>query len=289
MDAITSIFEHFSQLSGINIPAKKMTEEEYIRFKCDSYNNLTGKKNELDGYDCQLCKNRANFAKPFFDGGIWTEVMSPCKCQPIRTTILRLKKSGLKNIITEYTFPKYNADEPWKQTLKSKAMSYAKNPGNSWFFLGGQNGCGKTHLCTAIAGHFLKAGKNVRYMLWRDDISKLKSCITDAEAYNKLMLSFKTADVLYIDDMFKNGKGPDGRVQHPTASDIQIAFELLNYRYNNKELLTIISSERLISELLELDEALGGRIAERSFDNGFCINIKPDKKKNYRIRNFTTL
>ena len=42
-------------------------------------------------------------------------------------------------------------------------------------FIGGQVGAGKTHLCTAMVGEFLKRGISAKYMLWRDDALKLKA------------------------------------------------------------------------------------------------------------------
>jgi DNA replication protein DnaC len=83
--------------------------------------------------------------------------------------------------------------------------------------------------------------------------------------------------VLYIDDFFKTESG-----KLPTTAEINIAFEILNFRYNNPDLVTIISSEKGMSELLEIDEATGSRIFERSKD--YSISIAKDKNKNYRLK-----
>ena len=163
-------------------------------------------------------------------------------------------------------------------------MDYAKNP-EGWFYLGGQSGCGKTHLCTAICREFLLEGKQVIYMLWRDDIAKIKGFATDPEERQKLMERFKTAEVLYIDDLFKTGKNPDGYDPKPTAADINAAFEIINYRYCNPKLLTIISSELNEDELMDIDEAVGGRIFERSKS----FSIAKDRSRNYRMRKAVTL
>ena len=127
-------------------------------------------------------------------------------------------------------------------------------------------------------------GKMVRYMLWRDDVVKLKGNVNDSEAYEKHMSEFKNAEVLYIDDLFKTGKNNEGVPQKPTGADTNIAFELLNYRYNNPGLITLISSECRVTDILDIDEAIGGRIAERTIQHGYGINIKPDRTKNYRLR-----
>lgn len=288
MEAFQNVMERVQTRSGTNNPYAGMSWLDIQKLKCEEYNKSKGFQGEIDGYDCKKCLNRGDFAEMRFTNNDWYEIHPVCSCMAIRKTILRLLKSGLKNIIKDYTFDKYEASEPWQQQIKNKAVEYTKSP-DGWFFIGGQSGAGKTHICTAIAGYFLQNGKQVSYMLWRDEITKLKACITDADKYAELINGFKKIDVLYIDDLFKNGKGADGKVIQPTASDIQIAFEILNYRVNNKELITIISSERTIYDLLAIDEALGGRISEMSFNRGFGFNINSDKKKNYRTKYLTNL
>jgi DNA replication protein DnaC len=197
---------------------------------------------------------------------------------------MRMKRSGLKDIIKDYTFDKFIDTEPWQKAVKAAAMEYAKHP-EGWFFLGGQSGAGKTHLCTAICREFLLAGKQVRYMLWRDDIVKIKGAVTDSVEYSNAIDKYKRVDVLYIDDLFKTGKAADNSVQKPTAADINVAFEIINYRYNNPSLLTIISSELTEDELMDIDEAIGGRIYERAKS----ISIAKNRDRNYRIKKAVTV
>ena len=64
-------------------------------------------------------------------------------------------------------------------------------------------------------------------------------------------------------------------------ADVKLAFELIDFRARN-EMITIISSNYDIEEIIDIDEPLGGRIFQMSDD--FCINIPPDRNKNYRLR-----
>lgn len=144
---------------------------------------------------------------------------------------------------------------------------------------------GKTHLCTAICREFLLNCKAVKYMLWRDDVVALKGLVNDTDAYKELIDTYKQCEVLYVDDLFKTGKSNDGLKQRPTAADVNIAFEILNYRYNNPNLLTIISSECTVNDIIDIDEATGGRIFERAT----AFSLKPDVSKNYRLRGVTEL
>lgn len=259
----------------------------YCQYKCDTYNETVGDLNEQDGYDCPICKNKGFIAVPAkseFGVGYWYEENRYCKCQKVRSTIRRLNKSGLKNIIKDYTFKSFEAETDWQKAVKEAAVRFVQDEDHSWFFIGGTSGCGKTHICTAIAGYYLKHEKSVKYMLWRDDVVKLKASVTDAEEYSRMIEELKKAEVLYIDDLFKTGKSDDGYPQRPTAADINIAFEILNYRYNNPKLITIVSSECMLTDILDIDEAVGGRIAERTSPCGYGFSIKPDRKKNYRLK-----
>lgn len=56
------------------------------------------------------------------------------------------------------------------------------------------------------------------------------------------------------------------------------------YRGPNPELVTIISSERTIGELSQIDEAIAGRIAERAKAAGYCLSIKRDPARNWRLK-----
>lgn len=258
----------------------KMTPREREQLRVDSMNKVDGDLNEVDGYNCDLCKNRGYSAVlKERENELYSMSVVECRCMDTRRSIRRMKASGLKDIITDYTFGKYEATEGWQKAIKGAAEEYAREP-HGWFFIGGQSGAGKTHICTAICREFLLRGMNVAYMLWRDDIVKLNSIANDSEEYGKLMDRFKTAQVLYVDDLFKTGKGKDGLKQQPTPADINRAFELINYRYNDPKLLTIISSECTADEILEIDEAVGGRIFERAK----VLNLAKDRKRNYRLR-----
>lgn len=275
------IAEKASRNTGLSFDNfdRRAFEEQSVQW----LNETEGKLHELDGYDCRECRNKGYIVRLEENYGRLQQISRDCKCREIRNSIARMKKSGLKDIIRDYTFDKYTAEEPWQQAIKAAAEDYAKAP-EGWFFIGGQSGAGKTHLCTAICRKQLLEGKSVQYMMWRDDIVRIKSAAADREDPSAHMQKFKTADVLYIDDLFKTGRAPDGSLPRPTSADINYAFEILNYRYNN-HLPTIVSSEFVLEELLEIDEAIGGRICERAK----AFSIAKDRKKNWRTRNAVTL
>jgi DNA replication protein DnaC len=197
----------------------------------------------------------------------------------IRRCVWEMEKSGLKNVIRELTFDAYTASKPWQQTIKAGAMNYADTL-EGWLLFCGQSGSGKTHLCTAVCRQRLLSGDEVRYMPWRDKIAELKSMSLDSERRSEIIASYKTAEILYIDDLFKVGKAADGTC-NPTGADISIAFEIINHRYIN-HLPTIVSTEKTPQELVEIDEATGSRIIEMAGVNVFLVTR--DQKRNYRLR-----
>ena len=263
-----------------------MTPDEYEQYQVDQMNKTPGNLNEIDGYDCSDCMNRGNFYKIVKKNGYSYKTAYDCKCAPIRRSIMRMKRSGLKDVIKNCTFEKWIATEEWQKATKQAAQDFVKTP-QGWFFIGGQSGCGKTHLCTAICRELLLSGQEVQYMQWRDEVVKLKSHNLEYGQRESLINAFKKAKVLYIDDLFKTGKNPDGSEQRPTSADVNIAFEILNYRYNNPETVTIISSEFSVPELLKIDTAIGGRINERT--QGKALNIGKDDGRNYRTKNMIIL
>lgn len=117
-------------------------------------------------------------------------------------------------------------------------------------------------------------------MLWRDDVSRIKAVANQGEEYNAAIAPYKHAELLYIDDLFKTGRSFDSRSPRPTTADVNVAFEILNYRYTAK-LPTIVSSECVLDDLIQIDESLAGRIAERAKN---LFELGPDRGKNHRLR-----
>lgn len=239
--------------------------------KVKSFNKGVG---DLQYYDCDKCKNKG-YVAVVDESGMFA--LTRCSCMDIRTSNERIAKSGLAELLKEYTFDNYITTEKWQESIKTSAQSFVNDACGHWFFIGGQVGSGKSMICTAISGELIAKGKKVAYMLWRDEIVPLKANVNNDEEYEKRINYFKTVPVLYIDDFFKVEKGKE-----PTSADVNIAFELLNYRYNNPELITIISSEFTTRDIIGIDEAVGSRIYERS--KKYQININADINKNYRLR-----
>lgn len=276
-----------SNKASMEYICKDLSEEE-ILFKrkqkeelcCKAFNDGIGDLNKLDDYNCDKCKNKGNIMYVQQSNDTFYSVCKPCECQTKRAVLRKLKKSGLFKKVNSCSFDKYETKEKWQKTLKETAIRFTKDSNNVWFYIGGQSGCGKTHLCTAICSYYIDQNKYVTYMQWKDDSTELKSNI-NTEKYTKMIQSLKTVDVLYIDDLFKTVKDQNGNVLRPSGADVLLAFEILNNRYNN-DLITIISSERTI------DESIGGRIFEMCSPNGYLISMSKDVKKNYRLKKVIT-
>lgn len=216
--------------------------------------------------DCPVCRNTGlTFT---MDNGIIRS--NECSCMARRRTLLRVRKSGLADLVSRYTFESFKTPSAWQNAAMNKAQHFVVN-GAGWFFISGNPGSGKTHLCISIVGEFIKGGKEAVYMMWREDAPRLKAMVNDRDAYEREMKRMKLVDVLYIDDFLKGN--------NVTDADINLAFELLNARYNDSRKLTIISTEKSLEDILSIDEAIGSRIYERS--KGFCIRT-PDE--NWRLK-----
>ena len=220
---------------------------------------------DLGGYDCPDCNNTGAITRNV-DGQLFTR---ECRCMAIRRSLRRIRNSGMTDMLSRYTFDNYDTPDQTRQKIKKQAERYASAE-KGWFYIFGKSGSGKTHLCTAICSKMINAGVEVYYMSWRDESVNLKSCVNDTEVYEEKMRKLKTVPVLYIDDFFKG---------NPSDADVKLAFEIMNARYNDTALRTIISSEMDMKQLLSTDEALGGRIYERA--RGYVIAAP---NENWRLR-----
>jgi DNA replication protein DnaC len=213
-------------------------------------------------YKCQKCQDR--------EFVIVGDTARPCECQELRRYERILDASGISEAFKKKTFSNYDTDEKPEgiKIAKKTAMEYvkgfgeiAKDTNNSIAFLG-QVGSGKTHLSIAIANNLMKKLVPVLYMPYRDAITHLKQHITDEENYQREISKYKTAKVLLIDDLYK------GKI---SASDINIMFEIINYRYL-KGLSIIISSELNTDKILDIDEGIGSRIIQMC--KGWLIELR---------------
>ena len=101
-------------------------------------------------------------------------VAQECECMPARETLARIRKSGLESVLRTNTFERYLAKEPWQVRIKQEALRYLSDHNGRWFFIGGQAGAGKTHICTALVGQLIQKGYGAKYMLWKDESAKPK-------------------------------------------------------------------------------------------------------------------
>lgn len=271
MISINNVLSHIERITGRALPEED--ESNWEQERINNYNNAQGTLNKLDGYNCDICRNKGHILY-LNDAGY--EVTRPCKCMKTRATLQRAKRSGLGDVLADYTFDKFQINEDWQKNIKKVAQQFCKDDKAKWFYIGGQVGCGKTMICTAITAHYIKAGYETKYMLWTEESKRLKANVND-DSYGKLISQYKDAEVLYIDDFLKVPRGDT-----PTLADLKLAFEIINHRVINRNAITIISSEKMLDELINYDEATMSRIYQET--GIYKLAIEPDSKKNYRLR-----
>ncbi|EJP6471397.1 ATP-binding protein [Clostridium botulinum] len=171
---------------------------------------------------------------------------------------------------------------------KQVAIDYIRNYStiktkeeNNLAFLG-QPGAGKSHLAIGIGANLINSGicTNVVYMPYEEAIRELKAN-TMNESYMELTKRYTECELLIIDDLFKEKVKKGKLVAGLTESDMKHIYPIINQRYvNNKP--TIYNSECTPNMLMDLDEALAGRILEKSN----IVIFKYGLENNYRMRKF---
>lgn len=154
----------------------------------------------------------------------------------------------------------------------------------NWLAFMGQPGGGKTHLAVGIGAALLEQKIPVVYMPYIEASRELKANTNDDEYYRRLSDRYTKAKVLIIDDLFKEKVRKGRLISEITPADMKHIYPILNYRYYN-HLPTLISTECTPDMLNELDDALGGRILERSQNFGTVFK----KDCNYRLRKFKAM
>ncbi len=225
-------------------------------------------------YECPKCRDTGFLFRTDKNG---YQVAYQCDCYAVKQAREMMKRSGISLEFQKKTFDNFDTrNNQQLSNAKTKAMQYVNNFGQTEhdrynsIMICGQVGAGKTHLGTAICGELMNSGVAVVYMAYRNAVTKLKQNIVDEQGYNRELNQYTSARVLYIDDLLK------GRL---TETDINIMYEIVNYRYMNN-LPIIISTEKEPAALLEFDEAIGSRLWEMC--RGNIIQLQ-GKELNYRL------
>ena len=226
-------------------------------------------------YKCNRCRDtgwilkRQDHAQP---------LAVQCDCQKKERIKEHWKSCGINSEMINYKFANFEVWNESSRNMKDTATVYfsdfdeIRDKRRNSIMLCGQVGSGKSHLTIALGINFLKRKVDVMYMPYRDVITKIKQNMIDEEYYRKSISKYQTCEVLLIDDLFK------GKVNE---SDINIMFEIINYRYLNF-LPIIVSSEFSIDRLLAFDEGVGSRIYEMCKD--YIVEVEKAVINNYRLR-----
>lgn len=255
---------------NVNLPEIKEFEntESPLQRLVDMHN---AEKRKSSIYNCDICGNKRYIEKVRKNEYGYEEIITvECECLPEVKALIQAQKNGFAK---QSGWDSYQTNYPWQQFVKKKAQSFVENSKNEWFFISGQSGSGKTLICSIIANELLIGkGKNVLFISWMDFIAKIKRLAMNREIdeLNAEIARAKKAEILFIDDLLKNS----------AAADMNYLFEIINWRYS-ADLQTIISTERTPTEFGQSDEAIYGRIAEKS--KKYIVAITPGEGKNQRL------
>lgn len=188
-----------------------------------------------------------------------------------RITKTLMEMSGLEEDVLNFRFDNYECNQRFNQVMFDTCQKFIAQEAAKFLFISGQPGTGKTHLGTATCNHYISLGVSTIYTTYKLLMNDLKANYNDEE-YSVALRKYTGVRVLYIDDFMK---------EEPTKSDLSHSFELINLRYLQKK-ITIITSERSLDEIIEKDEALGGRIKQRCGE--FAINIARKPGRDWRLK-----
>jgi DNA replication protein DnaC len=210
------------------------------------------------------------------DEGI--EVYKACQCLIKKRTERIFKASHITDGFANKTFEKFDlaylpnvVRDAHRCAMKySDSFDKIRTSKQNSISLIGKSGAGKTHLLMAIANRLISKNVPLIYFPYVEGFNEIKNDLDNLESR---VSKLQRIDVLFIDDLYKGRKDP-------TPFVIEQLFGIINYRYMNN-LPVLISSERFMNEMLDIDEAIGSRIFEMTRD--FRVELS-GADLNYRLR-----
>lgn len=246
--------------------------KQITQYQVDGMNAEVG--NLQDGFDCPICRNKGRIFVADNDGYIYSR---ECECMGRRKAVRAVLATGADNLLKKHTFADYTHTTAWQDGIYKKALEFAEQDSGFWF-IGGQYGSGKTAISISILNRLLERGKECRYYVWDDlyeEVNKLM--INDDYAYERKIKELSKIEVLYLDDFVR---------RQYTEAEMKFAFKIINNRYmanlGGAKLLTLISSQKTIFELMSVDGAIASRICEIGVK--YVTSIDKDENKNWRMK-----
>jgi DNA replication protein DnaC len=158
----------------------------------------------------------------------------------------------------------------------NEALNFAKSP-DGWLVFLGVNGCGKTHLASAIVNYRYKLGKPSLFIVVPDFLDHLRSTFSpDSKvSYDQLFESVRSSELLVLDDFGEQAGTPWAQEK---------LYQVINHRYNAK-LATVITTSCSTDEI---ESRISSRLVDPKISVLFNINVpdfrgdRPARKRIYR-------
>lgn len=182
--------------------------------------------------------------------------------------------SGLPEELKNATLKSFECSEPWQRQALEAAVSFAKNP-EGLLFLGGQSGCGKSHLAAGIIYYVSKSGSQPPlYYSWPELLAAVRRSSRNWRADDVRDLVKDCRAVVVLDDFLAAPKGP-------SPSSIETAFEIISARTANRR-PTVLAGPYTAEEIDRMYHILFKKIARAAGDR--LISIDPDENKEFTIK-----
>jgi DNA replication protein DnaC len=158
----------------------------------------------------------------------------------------------------------------------NEALNFAKSP-DGWLVFLGVNGCGKTHLASAIVNYRYKLGKPSLFIVVSDFLDHLRSTFSpDSKvSYDQLFESVRSSELLVLDDFGEQAGTPWAQEK---------LYQVINHRYNAR-LATVITTSCSTDEI---EGRISSRLVDPKISVLFNINVpdfrgdRPARKRTYR-------
>ena len=206
-----------------------------------------------------------------------------CDCFKRRRAEKALQESGISEAFRNKTLENYVPKSEKQREALDKARKYVEIFGqysmHMNFILLGQNGAGKTHLAVAMGNALIEKNVLVRFVTFQDLLDQLSKSRNQKKETYSVIDKYRDAELLIIDDIFRTTIREWNGSKNVMVSHVDAIFRILDYRYFNKK-ATLITGEKTVLEMMEMDRAITGRLVEKA--RGSIVEFK-DPKLDHRF------
>ncbi len=216
-------------------------------------------KNKMRSEKPHRCSKCFDKGVVYFLNAVGCEAVRDCVCVKSKKIYKEYKNVGFFDWLETKSLDRFIVSEDWQMRILKSATGFSSDP-KGWFFVGGSQGAGKTHICAGITHRLLENLFEVKYVT-NNMVQDFKD-YRGSVIYDRKIRALRKFDILVFDDLLGTDMGPPEYLDVKTIEDIF---------YSLEQKTVVINSKWNFEDLNRISKKISAKIFGKSSGQRFII------------------